>query len=113
MATALARRVPVKHLAALMQEKGIDIPFKNERPWHYLFFDLKLDKSLRGRPPLLDELVFDWDGNIRSAKNYRNSFTPSTGLQSRARRIRAMNNCSFQRRRKMMELSSQQRSEVF
>ena len=36
------------------------IPFKNEKSWHYLFYELKKDKKAAGRPPCPDELEFDW-----------------------------------------------------
>jgi hypothetical protein len=51
----------VKQLTALLEREEISIPFKNERPWHYLFYELKKSKTV-GRPQLFDELEFDWDG---------------------------------------------------
>jgi hypothetical protein len=52
----------VKELTALLEERKIAIPFKNERSWHFLFYELKKDRSAVGRPSFLDELQFDWDG---------------------------------------------------
>lgn len=51
----------VKQLAALMQQRNISMPLKNERPWHALFYRLKTSRE-PGRPPFLDRLRFDWDG---------------------------------------------------
>ena len=52
----------VKELAALMHKKGIGMPFRNQRPWHLVFYDLKKASSEVGRPAFLDNLTFDWDG---------------------------------------------------
>jgi hypothetical protein len=52
----------VKQLTALFEESKIDIPFKNERAWHFLFYELKKNKDTIGRPAFFDELEFDWDG---------------------------------------------------
>jgi hypothetical protein len=52
----------VKELAALMSDKHLQLPLKDERPWHSLFFDLKRDRQVAGRPAFFDRLVFDWDG---------------------------------------------------
>jgi hypothetical protein len=51
----------VKQFAALMQQKSISMPLKNERPWHALFYRLKTSRE-PGRPLFLDRLRFDWDG---------------------------------------------------
>jgi hypothetical protein len=52
----------VKQLTARIQEdKKIHMPFKDERPWHMLFYGLKKDAS-PGRPNFFDDLQFDWDG---------------------------------------------------
>lgn len=51
----------VKQLAGTLQQQGVELPFKNQRPWHCLFYDLtKVDDP--GRPLFLTELIFDWDG---------------------------------------------------
>ena len=52
----------VKEMAALMKDAHLRLPLKDERPWHLLFFDLKRDRQVAGRPAFLDRLVFDWDG---------------------------------------------------
>jgi hypothetical protein len=38
-----------------------DLPFRNEKAWHLLFYRLKKVAS-PGRPEFLDDLFFDWDG---------------------------------------------------
>ena len=52
----------VKELAALMTEAHLQLPLKDERPWHILFFHLKQVGETDGRPAFFDHLVFDWDG---------------------------------------------------
>lgn len=51
----------VKQLALLMHENKLDMPFKEETPWHLLFYRLKKDKEAKGRPEFFDTLRFDWD----------------------------------------------------
>jgi hypothetical protein len=51
----------VKQLAVLMTERGLVMLFKEERPWHSLFYRLKKD-SFEGKPDFLRDLRFDWDG---------------------------------------------------
>jgi hypothetical protein len=51
----------VRHLAARMQKAGIAMPFKNERPWHLLFYHLTT-ADLPDKPAFLGALMFDWDG---------------------------------------------------
>ena len=50
----------VKRLAASLQQEGAMMPFKNQRPWHLLVYELAKTPST-GRPKFLDELIFDWD----------------------------------------------------
>lgn len=52
----------VKELTVLMKADGLQLPLKDERPWHYLFFELKRNRSAEGRPTFFDRLIFDWDG---------------------------------------------------
>ena len=52
----------VKELAALMTQEHLQLPLKDERPWHILFFNLKQIPDAPDRPPFFDDLVFDWDG---------------------------------------------------
>jgi len=52
----------IKELAALLHKKHVDMPFKNQRPWHVVLYDLKRASSAPGRPLFLDEVTFDWDG---------------------------------------------------
>lgn len=51
----------VKQLAALLQKKQVQLPFKNQTPWHMLFYELKKLPASSGRPKFLDDLRFDWD----------------------------------------------------
>lgn len=52
----------VKQLAALLQRDKVTMPFKNERAWHELFYALKRDQAVPGKPQFLESLRFDWDG---------------------------------------------------
>jgi len=48
--------------ARIVQDKpDTELPFKDERVWHFLFYELK-KQNLPGRPAFLDGLFFDWDG---------------------------------------------------
>ena len=49
----------VRQLALLMEEKRIVLAFKNEEPWHLLFFRMK--QELREGPGFLRRLRFDTD----------------------------------------------------
>ncbi len=51
----------VKHVAVLVQNRKVDLPFKNQEPWHLLFYELSTLPPDPGKPEFLDELVFDWD----------------------------------------------------
>jgi hypothetical protein len=62
----------VKELTAIFEENNIAIPFKNERPWHFLFYELKKDKNAMGRPAFFDELEFDWDGPFPKSQELSN-----------------------------------------
>ena len=48
-------------IAKLGKEK-VPLPFRNQEPWHLLFYTLKMESDASGRPNFLSELVFDWDG---------------------------------------------------
>jgi hypothetical protein len=52
----------VKQLALLMNENHLEMPFKEEAPWHLLFYRLKKEVRSEGRPAFFDQLRFDWDG---------------------------------------------------
>ena len=52
----------MKELAVLMADAQLQLPLKDERPWHHLFFRLKQATDIEERPAFLDNLVFDWDG---------------------------------------------------
>lgn len=49
----------VRQLALLMEGKGVVLAFKNEEPWHWLFFRMK--KDLPNGPAFLSRLRFDTD----------------------------------------------------
>lgn len=49
----------VRQLALLMEEKGVVLVFKNEEPWHLLFFRMK--GELKDGPAFLNRLRFDAD----------------------------------------------------
>jgi hypothetical protein len=51
----------VEQLTGLLQKDSVQLPFKNQRPWHILFYDLK-KITAAGRPKFFDQLRFDWDG---------------------------------------------------
>jgi len=51
----------VKQIAALLQQRKVQLPFKNQRPWHLLFYELKSLPVAKGKPKFLDDLRFDWD----------------------------------------------------
>jgi hypothetical protein len=62
MAQEISLGDAVCQLALLMKEKGnLTIAFKNEAPWHLLFYRLKKEAKV-GRPRFLDRLRFDSDG---------------------------------------------------
>lgn len=58
----------VKYLAALLAEKEVPMPFKDEEPWHLLFHKLKEEESSR-KPDFLKTLVFDWGGPFPKSKD--------------------------------------------
>ena len=51
----------VKQLTALLQIKEVELPLKNQRPWHLLFYELAELPDSPEKPKFLDELIFDWD----------------------------------------------------
>lgn len=51
----------VKQLAVLMDKNQLVMLFKEEKPWHVLFYSLKKEQA-EGRPAFFDTLRFDWDG---------------------------------------------------
>lgn len=52
----------VKQLAVRMADRGLVMVFKDEMPWHLLFYRLKKEGTAEGRPRFFDSLRFDWDG---------------------------------------------------
>lgn len=61
-ASEMSLSTVVRVLVASLHKQRVSLPFKNQKPWHLLFYSLKAQSSARGRPPFLDELMFDWDG---------------------------------------------------
>src|SRR5271165_1614479 len=59
MAEQLVLGDVVRQLALLMKENGIVLAFKNEEPWHLLFFRMK--QELADGPSFLRHLRFDAD----------------------------------------------------
>jgi len=59
----------IKHLSALLQQKRVKMPFKNEKPWHLALYEMKSKRDLPGRPMFLDTLVFDWDGRYPKSRS--------------------------------------------
>jgi hypothetical protein len=53
----------VRQLALLMRDNGIVMVYKNEAPWHYLFYRLKKETTGESRPAFLNRLRFDADGH--------------------------------------------------
>ncbi len=51
----------VKQIAAAMQKASVAMPFKDEEPWHALFYQLKR-RDAQGKPEFLAHLCFNWDG---------------------------------------------------
>lgn len=51
----------VKQLVALFGSKNETLPFKDQKRWHLLFYELTKFPATPGKPKFLDELVFDWD----------------------------------------------------
>lgn len=52
----------IKQLVARLHTQKIKLPFEDESPWHELFFDLKKEPDLPGKPSFINDLRFDWDG---------------------------------------------------
>jgi len=60
MADELSLGDVVCQLALLMKRNNLPIGFKDEAPWHLLFYRLKREAK-QGRPGFLDHLRFDSD----------------------------------------------------
>jgi hypothetical protein len=46
----------------LLQMGELNLSFKDERPWHELFYRLKRGPEQAGKPNFLRDLFFDWNG---------------------------------------------------
>ncbi len=62
MATNISLGEFVKQLAAQLQTQHVTMPFRNEEPWHLLFYQLAKTKDVPGKPEFFERLRFDWDG---------------------------------------------------
>ncbi len=51
----------VKQLAVLMSGNDLVMLFKEEKPWHTVFYRLKRENTA-GKPAFFNTLRFDWDG---------------------------------------------------
>lgn len=54
----------VKLLVAMLHKDKdkVPLPFRDQEPWHQLFYALKVGTVEPGKPEFFSELVFDWDG---------------------------------------------------
>jgi hypothetical protein len=51
----------IKQLAVRMQDEGIEMSFKDDKPWHMLFYKLRGEFKSWGNT-FLQSMQFDWDG---------------------------------------------------
>lgn len=51
----------VKLLAALLHDKCVQMPFRDEDKWHLLFYELAKSDDLE-KPLFFRDIRFDWDG---------------------------------------------------
>ncbi len=49
----------VSQLALAMKENGLKLLYRNEEPWHWVFYRLREEAKESGRPGFLDDLFFD------------------------------------------------------
>ena len=52
----------VKYLVLLLQNSNVVLPFKNQESWHKLFYRVKKENHISGKPSFFKNLQFDWDG---------------------------------------------------
>jgi hypothetical protein len=74
----------VKQLTVRMEDEKLIMLFKDEAPWHLLFYRLKKAEA-RVKPAFLSTLRFDWDGpypRCQELSDYLNSFRHCTGLEA-------------------------------
>lgn len=50
----------VKQLTVRIYDAKLPMPFKDEEPWHTLFYKLKQEEAA-GKPSFFADLGFDWD----------------------------------------------------
>lgn len=53
----------------LLQLRNSELHFKDERPWHELFYRLKIGPDTPGKPDFLRELFFDWNGEYPKCRD--------------------------------------------
>ncbi len=51
----------VKQLTVRIHDSKVPMPFKDEEPWHLLFYRFRQENA-PGKPAFLERLRFDWDG---------------------------------------------------
>lgn len=56
-------------LVLQLDNDQIAMPFQNEEKWHRLFYHLKKQRDVKGRPRFFDRLRFDWDGRFPKAQD--------------------------------------------
>ncbi len=61
----------VKQLTVRIKKANLPMPFKDEAPWHLLFYKLKQEK-LAGTPVFLETMRFDWDGSYPRSQELSN-----------------------------------------
>ncbi len=53
----------VKYLVLLLQKSEIALPFNNQELFHKLFYRLKKENDIAGKPIFLKKLWFDWNNS--------------------------------------------------
>lgn len=53
----------VKFLIVVLQKRRVFLPLKECEPWHRLVYRITMFGETVGRPALLNDLRFDWDGS--------------------------------------------------
>lgn len=64
-------------LAGKLHQAGVELPFRNQVPWHLLFYTLKMEQAVPEEAEFIRELEFDWDGpfpKCEALSEYLNGF---------------------------------------
>lgn len=61
----------IKQLTIRMKEAKLQMPFKDEEPWHQLIYQLKTS-DVEPKPAFLQEIEFDWDGPYPRSEDIAN-----------------------------------------